>query len=649
MKLKERILNKDNIIFLLSLFYLSGMILLLVLYFRANLAGLLDSDMASEMVLSRLLANEGRLVTDNWYYSTEIRILSIQLVFTPLFKIISGWRKVRIIGTALLYLFMAGASFLVCKSVKKTKWFPFLDLCILIPLADQYYSFVHRCAIYIPFIVISFTAFSLWFLFVNTKGKKRFIFLVLSFVLAVFSCMGGGRELLVFYLPLLICGAILFGMDFYSKRKIDVHSLYNQLLFASIVSMAGAIAGFLINSKYLVNKYSFVPWDNIELCDFRLDIFLLVIQNYLNSFGFVGGPLDGIRFIKAATAFILLILTVFCIIYGIRNRKKVSEEYFITSVYTLIAFVVFTMFYSFTTMAYTIRYNIPVMIFAFVPLTLYMAHVKQTSGRLNVIVPAISLTVLMTVSGVITLNEYKKDYVDFSVAECLDALSDEGFTAGYSEFWLANKVTELSEGEIEMHCFGGFYSDAEMYYMTSINSPHRWLEEVDLENRRPEGRVMIFLTTGQYDNCLWHDAMADYLVYSSDDYKVFGFDDYTNMLSVIGSYNYAFNGEFLENGMDSEGTRYLYPSGFSFGPYITFYEGTYRVTITGENIQDLSLDCTSFHGEHHFDYVVISDTDTERIIEFTCDCDHYEGEVAVYNSSDSDTVSINRLSIEYVG
>lgn len=36
----------------------------------------LDSDMSSEFVLAQLLNEEGRLITDSWYYSTEIRLVS---------------------------------------------------------------------------------------------------------------------------------------------------------------------------------------------------------------------------------------------------------------------------------------------------------------------------------------------------------------------------------------------------------------------------------------------------------------------------------------------------------------------------------------------------------------------------------------------
>ena len=42
---------------------------------------LLDSDMASEMVLADLLNREGGVLSQNWYYSTELRVFCQQLLF----------------------------------------------------------------------------------------------------------------------------------------------------------------------------------------------------------------------------------------------------------------------------------------------------------------------------------------------------------------------------------------------------------------------------------------------------------------------------------------------------------------------------------------------------------------------------------------
>ena len=67
----------------------------------------IDSDMAAEMIFSRLLAQEGKwIATENWYYSTEFRVLYTQLIMTPLFHVLSDWHVIRVLTNMITYLFM---------------------------------------------------------------------------------------------------------------------------------------------------------------------------------------------------------------------------------------------------------------------------------------------------------------------------------------------------------------------------------------------------------------------------------------------------------------------------------------------------------------------------------------------------------------
>lgn len=72
----------------------------------------LDSDMASELTLAQHLCREGTLVSSSWYYSTEIRLLSTQLVYTPLMALFPhDWRMVRTLGNLILAAALAGACY----------------------------------------------------------------------------------------------------------------------------------------------------------------------------------------------------------------------------------------------------------------------------------------------------------------------------------------------------------------------------------------------------------------------------------------------------------------------------------------------------------------------------------------------------------
>lgn len=76
----------------------------------------IDSDMAAEMIFSRLLAQEGKwIATENWYYSTEFRVLYTQLIMTPLFHVLSDWHVIRVLTNVVTYLLMLGAYFYCMK------------------------------------------------------------------------------------------------------------------------------------------------------------------------------------------------------------------------------------------------------------------------------------------------------------------------------------------------------------------------------------------------------------------------------------------------------------------------------------------------------------------------------------------------------
>lgn len=57
------------------------------------------------------------------------------------------------------------------------------------------------------------------------------------------------------------------------------------------------------------------------------------------------------------------------------------------------------------------------------------------------------------------------------------------------------------------------------------------------------------------------------------------------------------NGINSENAEDADGVRTLQADGFSCGPYIDLLGGTYRVSVTGENLTGMSYDVVSDSGD----------------------------------------------------
>ena len=70
-------------------------LLFLLLYLNGRIDRLLDSDMSSEMILGQLLARNNGILSDQWYYSTELRVLNTQLIYALFFRLKIGRASCR--------------------------------------------------------------------------------------------------------------------------------------------------------------------------------------------------------------------------------------------------------------------------------------------------------------------------------------------------------------------------------------------------------------------------------------------------------------------------------------------------------------------------------------------------------------------------
>ena len=86
-------------------------------------SGYLDSDMSSELMLAELLSREGGIISKNWYYSTELRVLNTQLVFAPLFLLFDNWHAVRVLGTLILWGILLASHWWMMKGLGLNRWF----------------------------------------------------------------------------------------------------------------------------------------------------------------------------------------------------------------------------------------------------------------------------------------------------------------------------------------------------------------------------------------------------------------------------------------------------------------------------------------------------------------------------------------------
>lgn len=116
-----------------------------------------DADMASEFVYADLLNREGSLHTQNWTYSSELRVVAPTPVYRFMLSVFPDWHTARTASNSLL-LFLVLLCFLYMVFPLRLTAHGLLSACIFsLPIAHIYAYFVtygghycaHLCIIYL--------------------------------------------------------------------------------------------------------------------------------------------------------------------------------------------------------------------------------------------------------------------------------------------------------------------------------------------------------------------------------------------------------------------------------------------------------------------------------------------------------------------
>lgn len=513
--------------------------LLHFLYKYINLQ--LNSDDASELVLAHLLAKQKRIITPDWYYSTEIRFLNTNLVYAFMFLLFPhrGWHGIRIGSLFILHVLLLLSICYLCRQSKHKECFPFIALALLMPFSADYYYVILEGAYYIPHIVISFVTIGIIFGVMRSKGWRRSLLMVLSMAIALLACMGGPRQLLILYLPMALCAVILSAFEVRGKGFREYRKLGGFVFsLAAVLNLAAGCIGYLINTKFLSKAYHFMVWNGLSYKAFDWNSFLTVLNGFLGTFGYVSGPI-GEYTATNLIAGIVFLMTVIAIVYAFKNRAVVSEEYFLLAAYYVCAVVIFLLLYSMTDMAYLSRYNVPVAVISYVLIAMWIAEKPWTTGRKDSIFAMYAGLCLL--SGILSYHFMLASFseTDFSNEneKVSQVVLNKGYLTGYATFWHANIITEFSNGRVDMYDFGGNANqDLDLSECRNVNDTYKWLQLVSHDTKKPEGKVFLLLSANEYDTCVWKEELTDdSLIYYSDNLRAYGFDSWNDMQRTLGN------------------------------------------------------------------------------------------------------------------
>lgn len=485
---------------------------------------LLDSDMSSEMVLAAQLRREHALVSPNWFYSTELHAFHIQWVLTPLFLLFDNWLVVRKIGTALWLLAMLASLFYLCYEAGIPHLFAAIGTLLVCPLSDVYFRILLLTISYPPYIMITFVGLGLALRYAKTRSKRgSAVVLAAMAVLGVLAGANGMRQLLIFYLPLLLtalCLALVRSNHTAGATLPALPRWEGRFLAAAAVSTAAAVGGYLLNSRVLRYIYHFAGQEGVHFTDFTLERLEYLLQGWLETFGYRPGVyITSADMLHNAFCFLGIAVYVLALLSLLRrpgHYTKAEQVLYLISFFALLAY---TALYLFTDMVYYTRYNIPIAILMMPVAVDYLYRLPLCRVYRAGIFAVLSLLLAFCVQRYYTWLWPQN--MTRAHEDAVAALRVAGYTEGYATFWNANIMVELSNGAFDIRVWEPAKD------ITEPDTMYEWLQTTEHFGTQPQGMVFAFFNKDETEYTTPATALTDgEIVYEDEHYIAYGYESY---------------------------------------------------------------------------------------------------------------------------
>ena len=509
---------------------------------------ILDSDASSELVLGKLLADQNKLITQDWIYSTELRVFAANLVYMPLFKLFDDWQAVRFISILIFQALMAGSYFYLSRRMKMSLHAFFLSASLmLLPLSVVYGRLGLFHNQYSPCFIYGFFIAGLYLSFLEHRGRKRLwqiLRLAAMLSLAFISSLNGFRQLPSTMLPLFLT-AFVTTLKEHRETSGTLADIPGQnwarTAWAGAVLVVG-FAGLLIHTHVLSQYYQFRNMNTYAVSLQTMDNIRNLFVGYLSLFGFQEGrrlfSAEGILALGSAFAAVVML---FVSLQDIVPRKKPANfpGSFMGAFYPIAMLSMTMIFLIAQGNDNYLQYYLPAFVWIFPYLGLQAdrmpASVKRISAKQALIILA---SLCMLINGVYTnlyyLNPDDKQVVydpgiDVNTLEhlqgAIDFIQDNELEVGYAYFWDANVVTEATDGSVTMI---PIEYDTEYHVLVyhDILTNLRYREEEFVEDKS-----VFVLATIAHSYYFGDTELAQYsiLAYEDEYYRIYIFDFSTDV------------------------------------------------------------------------------------------------------------------------
>lgn len=420
---------------------------------------IVDSDLASEMILSDLLNKEGTIISHNWFYSTELKVVNLQWFYRlGLLIFPNDWHLARTFGMAITLALFAAAMLFFVKCAGLGRAGLWMVGTLLWPFGQHYLVYAIYGGYYLVYTFFYMLVLALVLRSLNADKKHCALQWVLACVITAVAGMNGVKQLMVFHAPLCLAAAILLVLALHScgktdwKAALDVCRKEVRLLAASLVTAVAAAAGYFVSNAVLsrmydFKSYNFIVWNRDE------DWFTLdrILMDFFHEFGYENG--SGVFHfggIAAAVGLLLGCWMFFCIVRLLLRLDKLerNDKLLVLLLVAMLAVcgVAYTYFHEYYLYFWLMNMPVAIAVMAVEIKTedFHILGARQLVG--------VGLAVCFTLCAVSTVRqEQEHPYLAHKgLNTAAEWLVDNGYTQGYSTFWNGNAMTELTSGKLEV-------------------------------------------------------------------------------------------------------------------------------------------------------------------------------------------------------
>lgn len=420
---------------------------------------IVDSDLASEMILSDLLNKEGTIISHNWFYSTELKVVNLQWFYRlGLLIFPNDWHLARTFGMAITLALFAAAMLFFVKCAGLGRAGLWMVGTLLWPFGQHYLVYAIYGGYYLVYTFFYMLVLALVLRSLNADKKHCALQWVLACVITAVAGMNGVKQLMVFHAPLCLAAAILLVLALHSCGKSDWKAALDacrkevRLLAASLVTAVAAAAGYFVSNAVLsrmydFKSYNFIVWNRDE------DWFTLdrILMDFFHEFGYENG--SGVFHfggIAAAVGLLLGCWMFFCIVRLLLLLDKLerNDKLLVLLLVAMLAVcgVAYTYFHEYYLYFWLMNMPVAIAVMA-VEIKTEDFHILGARQLLGV-----GLAACFTLCAVSTVRqEQEHPYLAHKgLNTAAEWLVDNGYTQGYSTFWNGNAMTELTSGKLEV-------------------------------------------------------------------------------------------------------------------------------------------------------------------------------------------------------